>query len=524
MKKKTFQLLVILWTCFFFFLQGFLNPLNHVVADGYEIYPPENGDWIITNETNISNKTIILNGNLSLLDGGTLKMNNVTLIFNSTFDGEFQINVSNGGRLNIIDSILSTHNISNGYKFKVFGDMIIKGSEICYMWGDIHSGVGGIELYSSNVTIENSTISNGSVVGIYIYSSSPSILNNLITSNGVLSYEFLNYGYGIKSMWPSNPIIKYNEISSNYHTGIELRYGSNATIESNNISNNIRFGISVEDSSPNVSFNTISSNKYGIFCYENHWDYPFDIFKYSLMISNNTIYNNTSGIYSDNTNNVITDNLIINNSYSGIFLHWSNSKIINNTIIEGRYGIICELHSNLVIKNSTILNSEEETISIWTTSFVTLINTTFNDTNLNIPNGSVLKVQNYLGVKILSKDGIPISNIIIEIKDNDFPIYTFNADNSRKVVWFLVTDRIYHGNSVITQNITSIYLEHDTYAFSENPREVDMSISHTEIFMADDEEEIDNKVIFYALILSFLIIIAIAVLLIRKRKKRRSEL
>ena len=45
---------------------------------------PEMGDWIINNIAAVSNKTIILNGNLIIQDGGDLTLNNVTLIMKNS--------------------------------------------------------------------------------------------------------------------------------------------------------------------------------------------------------------------------------------------------------------------------------------------------------------------------------------------------------------------------------------------------------------------------------------------------------
>jgi len=62
----------------------------------------EDGDWIITNHTIVENKTITLNGNLTIMPGGNLTLINVTLLFNCSYDGQYGIEVMDGGELHVV--------------------------------------------------------------------------------------------------------------------------------------------------------------------------------------------------------------------------------------------------------------------------------------------------------------------------------------------------------------------------------------------------------------------------------------
>ena len=68
---------------------------------GSEEPQPETGDWIITNTTVVENRTIVLNGNLTIEPGGNLTLVNCTLLFNCSFDGQYGIEVRSGGQLHV---------------------------------------------------------------------------------------------------------------------------------------------------------------------------------------------------------------------------------------------------------------------------------------------------------------------------------------------------------------------------------------------------------------------------------------
>ena len=73
------------------FLIGYTNEINA------ESKPPDDGDWIIENETLVKNKEILLNGNLIINNGSKLTFDNVTLKMNCTTNGEYKIKIKKGG-------------------------------------------------------------------------------------------------------------------------------------------------------------------------------------------------------------------------------------------------------------------------------------------------------------------------------------------------------------------------------------------------------------------------------------------
>ncbi|MFX1362874.1 MAG: nitrous oxide reductase family maturation protein NosD [Promethearchaeota archaeon] len=113
--------------------------------------------------------------------------------------------------------------------------------------------------FSSNVTINENTVTNNSGHGIYgYYSSNNRILGNIITNNRV----------GILFDYHSDHnIIDGNNIADNEWV-VELSQSSNNTIVGNNLMNNDFYGIDLVLSLDNVILgNSITNNYYGILLY-----------------------------------------------------------------------------------------------------------------------------------------------------------------------------------------------------------------------------------------------------------------
>ena len=307
-KSKIGRLLLILALNLFILIVFFIAQ-SPASADGSGYYPaPENGDWIIENETNVWNEAIILNGNLSVENGGNLTFRNVTLIMNCSEDGEYRILVNESGKLYILDydnnpitkydrSNITANNPEFEYKFLVEDGSVfeMRNSELSECgyewWGD--DGITGLSIQTDNVIIENSSFYNN-FLGIYL-------------------------------LYSRNSQIKYNSLFSNNFDGILLEFSNN-----NLITNNI-----------------ISNNNMGIHLFlMNYWN----------QIVNNVITKNNWGILlSQSKNNQIIYNNISHNEI-GIYLKDGSrdNKIINSTISESiEYDFYLKEISNITVVNTT---------------------------------------------------------------------------------------------------------------------------------------------------------------------------
>ncbi|UCE38126.1 MAG: right-handed parallel beta-helix repeat-containing protein [Thermoplasmata archaeon] len=321
---------IIIFICLFNTLSSFLS---NSIADGTGDYPaPIQGDWIIANDTYVSDEIIIINGNLTVVENATLTLDNVVLIMNSSRGGITGIEVDGGSRLNIYDSNITANR--HAYYFAVWGNMTMERSTISRI-------AGGIFTYFGDVYIANSTVFDSTEYGIICYGTAV-IFNNTIHSNygGVVSFS-------------GSPLLYNNTITKN-EIGVSCLWGGYVTLIGNEISNNTSSGIIGEWVYMDVRNNTIASNDgFGI------WGHGAKI-----NATNNQIYGNSKwGIYSLDIRADHNDNIFEKdgrrNGAGNVLLEWEifiqiyNSK---NDPVDGVNLTIWDQHGKMVWSNETLNN------------------------------------------------------------------------------------------------------------------------------------------------------------------------
>jgi hypothetical protein len=96
-----------------------------------------------------------------------------------------------------------------------------------------------------------------------------------------------------------------------------------------------------------------------------------------------------------------------------------------------------------------------------------------------------LIVKNFLHVYAIDSSGIPVYRGRVIVKDNSNIIYDELTDIDGMVLWMLITDRSYYRSNNPTENITSVEISSTSLTFENSPRNVNMSISHMELFIED---------------------------------------
>lgn len=340
MKKINFLILCILFIFFIIFIPGL-----SAKGDGKD-YPPANGDWSVESKTNVTNKEIILNGNLTIKKDGKLSLDNVTLKINSPKDGEFKIMVEKGGEFYARNTNITANNISYSYKFEVYGKMKLEKCEISYLWGEITTikSLGGIEIYSDDVSILNSSILNFDIIGIFCKSNNTLIENNIIE---IREDKYIDY-YGI--ICNNSTTIISNNTFKNLYYGIFSIY-SNGFIYNNTFS--CVFSIYYFEGEVKIKENRFEDSKHSINC----------VRSIAKIIKNEII-----GLEVNNCNDIMVENniiktitcyfstvTIIKNKINALFLYNSSAFIENNTVLPNNtnYGIT-GYGGKIFIYNNTI--------------------------------------------------------------------------------------------------------------------------------------------------------------------------
>ena len=359
-----------------------------ITANAEQNPPPigggdSNGEWMIEDGDTIirQNQEIRLKGNLTIENGGNLTLKNVTLKMNCSSDGEFKIEVQNGGSFYIYDddnnketnydvSVITAYSTSKEYLFHVKegGKMIMKNSELheCGPGGMGEEDKWGLIIWSFEIFIENNTISSNHN-GIYCRGiSTPRIVNNTFLKNNVDAIVVTDN---------SNPYI-----GNNYING-RIDSGRNDGIACGGSSNSImRYNI-IDDCSTGIGF-------YG---------------SAKCEIVNTTIKNCRDGMY---TSGVDSANLTLTN---------------------------CSFENN---GNWDIWFNDEGYCNI------TVINITSGDFHTKFKEGSKAERHDYffLDVKVIDDENQVVSDANIRVRDNSNGDYneTFTTNDNGWKRWILL--------------------------------------------------------------------------------------
>jgi len=351
--------------------------------------PVEENDITIRDEKAWSNEIRVLDGNLTVRNGGILRLDNMELRFNCSFPGQYGIIVETGGSLNVVNnSIITATNGDHNYFFIFEKEStgILMGSiiEKCGGIGSGEMGSGGagsgLRIESDQIIVENCTLRNN-INGIICYESSPKITNNLI----------INSKYGI-SLYGLNklcaPIISNNIVLENHLVGISIWGSYSKPTISNNLithtqwpSNQNCFAIECFGGSrPTFINNIITGNDNAIKCIfssptfmdctitnTTNEDLTLSVQSHPILI--NTTFNESRCAIRDST-------LTIRNYLDMICKDIHNSPIenVNITIIDGYTAktrtYSTDVNGNIPLVNCTYKVIDENSVQIYNNTII----------------------------------------------------------------------------------------------------------------------------------------------------------
>lgn len=455
----------------------FISFSFHSLGEGTGDYPPpSNGDWIITQDTYIHAETLTVERNITIESGGSLTLDNSTLVINSPDYGDLWILVKNGGEFNIINNsklMEGGTQVNYDFMFENGSSGVIADSEVANSgWDDggTFLSSGGILIASENVTIKNSSIHNN-YMGIVIYGASPKIENNDISDNLKYGIILINSSsqlignklslnpIGIYSLY-SSPELVNNEIIDNgdgsrfFYSTISMegdKFSSNSPDDCTTgacTSQESGKGIYLEGSNLTVQGVEFSYNSKSI------------VSIYSVLdIQNSTFSDNSiDGVSAEYSEGKFINNVFERNAWYGIRWMYSPLEVdSSNTFLEntGSARIILEWKvivnvkdtkgdrvSNVDLDFEGVGNSYSETTTIMGTRSNTIAQYIISN------DGSKIQYNPYLitATKTASWDGAVYSNstslqitenteidIVIPLKKSDLTVDEISFSKSPKV-------------------------------------------------------------------------------------------
>jgi parallel beta-helix repeat protein len=400
---KKISALIILILC--------ISPLLYI---NLSFAQPTSGDWVITGNEVVQNTTITLNGNLIIKGGGNLSLNNVTLIINSGFVGQYGILAEPNSKLSIYNSKISSTDSKYGPVFSLIGtNLVMKGNLLNLTTGNnpipASSGTGGCFIISrsNNCVIENNLFSMDAGTGafesgIILQNCQNAIIkNNTIAPKGRVSADVAIEGsnntvVSQNQMALSNLVLQgsWNSLIKNNTFGIRptaapagglvITFGCG-----NNIIDGNSFVADLEYGSPCTAFRFVGSN-YPNFFVNNIIRGAMDPVGQSIgfktggmlsqssnfVIANNSfigfpktsdlpdyydemVYlpNEVLQIYRSDRNQII--NNYMNSTNSGIILFGSSDNIVSgNQVVDSGQGIgLFHSSDNNIVKNNLLASN-----------------------------------------------------------------------------------------------------------------------------------------------------------------------
>jgi hypothetical protein len=213
-------------------------------GDSISLPGPGSSDRLVRNETVLENGTFVLDGNVLVLENGSLSIRNCTVLVGSAPGRTLGLHIGTGGRVDIVNSTIDAGDVEASYDFEVFGRLDMENSVVRNLEN-------GLRIYSDGVSIKGCTLE----AGVECLRASPVLSNNTFYSHREKETDF-NAKAGI-SLVASAATINNNTFTwemNHYEPKITVRSGSRSTIVGNSF-DGVGRAIDTQDSASLIAGN-----------------------------------------------------------------------------------------------------------------------------------------------------------------------------------------------------------------------------------------------------------------------------
>jgi uncharacterized repeat protein (TIGR01451 family) len=397
-------------------------------------------------------KNSIISWNVSI--SGLTTLDNATWEMNCTYDGQYKIEVTPSGNLQVINgSLITAHDTDYRYDFWVNGTATFKNCTIEYVGYSFDQGSFGVLVTTDSVQFDN-VIFNNCTGGIIAFASHPQI-SNIESNNCTITIALFDADtLSITNVTVRDIIVPPGEgaaaiLIENYSSvslydidirradtgasGIMFVNSSDGYVENAYIQN-VTAGFNIDDSQVYITDSQTLGGHSGIRVFNGA-----DVTITDCQIT----YNSDVGIdYKDSAGSVYNCTISNNNKY-GINLNNSSPTIEECDILSHELGIIASNSSSPFVVNSTISSTIND-FHVESDSHPVALNCTFTNSSTNIWDTSTLTVQWFLHIEVQNILNNPLPGVNVRVEDNVNGTFdsSYTTDGTGRVNWIIITEYI----------------------------------------------------------------------------------
>jgi hypothetical protein len=223
------------------------------------------GDWVITGNETLENRSLMLVGNLTIESGGSLTISNSSLTVYCKYSEEHEIEVLPGGTLRVLnDSMINSLGEWNTFGFWIRKDATVVFEDSMFITCGVRvipgTTSGGIMIYTDNATIRDCTFT-GAFWALTIMSLNVELRDCIFYGNygglsgsaSCINCTFANNGYGASAagyfercefsssaigLWGVDCIVRNCTFTQNFGMGL-YAYGRTRVIDCEFVKNSI---------------------------------------------------------------------------------------------------------------------------------------------------------------------------------------------------------------------------------------------------------------------------------------------